>query len=89
MNKPNGKSSQCYHCLHPSDAIALEANKLDEFGAAAGISSITVRRAWRKSNGTYEDGPVKIIISGRPAAVDDTVRKINDWLGFYAIGYYW
>jgi hypothetical protein len=84
VNKPNGKSTQSYHCLHPWEAkhaIGVQHKKLREFGATAGIAAIGVSRpSWRKSNGPYENDPVKIIISGRPASVDETMRKISDWL---------
>jgi hypothetical protein len=84
VNKPTGKSTQSYYCLHPWEAkhvIGVNHKKLAEFGATAGISCIRVNRpAHWKSNGPYKDDPVRIIIQGRPVDVDNTMRKISEWL---------
>lgn len=84
VNKPTGKSTQSYYCLHPWEAkhvIGVNHKKLAEFRAIAGISCIQVSRpAHWKSNGPYKNDPVRIIISGRPVAVDNTMRKISEWL---------
>jgi hypothetical protein len=83
-NKPNGKSTQLYYCVNPWEpkhVVGVKHSKLAEFGALDGITSIeTSRPAWVRPGGKYQDNPVKIVISGKPSAVDETMRKISAWL---------
>jgi hypothetical protein len=83
-NKHNGKSTQVYYCVNPWEpkhVVGVGHKKLLEFGALDGIKSIGTNRP--SGQGTYckyQDDPVKIVISGRPSAVDETMRKISAWL---------
>ena len=67
--------------FNQAKAMEKEHSKLAEFGALDGITSIeTSRPAWVRPGGKYQDNPVKIVISGKPSAVDETMRKISAWL---------
>ena len=83
-NKPNGKSTQLYYCFNPWEpkhVVGVGHKKLGEFAALDGIKSIhTNRSASQGTNCKYQDDPVKIVISGRPSAVDATMLKISAWL---------
>jgi hypothetical protein len=83
-NKPNGKSTQLYYCFNPWEpkhVVGVGHKKLGEFAALDGIKSIhTNRSANQGTYGKYQDDPVKIVISGRPSAVDATMLKISAWL---------
>ena len=83
-NKPNGKSTQLYYCFNPWEpkhVVGVQHKKLAEFAALDGIRSIETSRPARVGPcGKYQDDPVKIVISGKPSAVDEIMRRISAWL---------
>ena len=70
-NVPSGKSSQTFDCM-PWEAkhiAGIKFKKCDEFRSIPGIASIDCPR-----------GSSKFVISGKPSAVDEVMRKMQTLL---------
>jgi hypothetical protein len=79
-NKPAGKSTQKYYCVHPWEGkhvTGKDHRKLGEFSRTFGVSISTDTDKW-----VYPGSSVHAVyvISGTPAKVDACKTAMNDWL---------